>query len=400
MIIRGNKYLLCWFLVISAAVSFAEVTVSGITLTPYTNQVLAQWKDVRGAQKYEIQYSEYKDFSKASLKETNLVRQEIERLKSTTSYYFKIRVLNKNIWSGWSETRTCKTASYSVTVGTYNILSAKYDNVFPNNLWESRKNEMRNTILQSNNSPDIFGIQEGMVDKQVNELADLLKTTYVSHISKREISARAIFWKPEKFSLVAFDDNIEVLDSTIKGFSSQRFISYVCLKEKVTGNNLLVFNIHAPASYLADRSTVRNAFAVFIAEKAKALSRLKNNAPVVLLGDFNDVIHSTSSSKDILSAPTEVEQRGFEDTYTHATNRINANYATHDRITSGMASSANCREGIGVKRIDYLFVYPANKYVVSDFRIIINFKTESGSSLRQPIPSDHRPIRSTLHVYN
>lgn len=376
-----------------------DMFVSGIKLAAYTNQVLLQWKDVRGAQKYEIQYAENETFSKSTFIETPLIRVEITGLKPSTNYYFKVRVLDKGVWSEWAGIKTCKTANYSVTVGTYNILSSKYDDVFPNNLWENRKEAMRNTILQPNNFPDIFGIQEGMVDKQVDELANLLENTYVSHISKRKISARAIFWKPEKFSLVEFDDNIEVLDSTIKGYSNQRFISYVCLKENVTGNKLLVFNIHPPASYLADKSKIRNALAVSVAEKAKVLSRLNDDAPVVLLGDFNDVI-SSSPSQEILSAPNEVEHRGFEDTYTNASNRINANYATHDRITNEIASSANYREGLYPKRIDYLFVYPARKFTVSDFRVIINFKEGSGTLLQQPIPSDHRPVRSTLHVYN
>ncbi len=400
MVLKRFKYFVILFLMqFNLNICFAEGRVENIVLVPYTNQVLVQWKDIRGAQKYEVQYSEFENFHKASLKETSLIRLEILDLKAGTSYYFKVRVLDKNVWSEWSEVKKIKTADYSVTVGTYNILSSRYDHVFPNNIWENRKEEMRNIILQSDNNPDILGIQEGMIDAQVNDLGSLLKGSYVSHISKRKISARAIFWKPEKFSLVEFDDDIEILDSNTSGHPTQRFISYVCLKEKKTGNNLMVFNIHVPASYLADRSEVRNIMVAFISEKAKELSHNKNNIPAIVLGDFNDIL-TTSPSKDILSAPNEVQKRGFEDTYSKAINKINANYSTHDKITNGMVSSSDYLKGIGAKRIDYIFCYPANKVQVSDYRIIINFDKDSGTVLKQPIPSDHRPVRSTLHIYN
>src|SRR5690606_1600941 len=105
-------------------------------------------------------------------------------------------------------------------------------------------------------------------------------------------------------------------------------------------------------------------------------------------------------NEGVLPAPNELEKRGFIDTYRNASNRSYANYSTHDRITKGIASSANYLKNEKAKRIDYIFYYPKNKLEVLDYRIIINFEKDSGSVLKTPIPSDHRPIKSVLHIYS
>src|SRR5699024_1366931 len=111
-----------------------------------------------------------------------------------TCYYVQGRVLLNGKWSAWSDIRYDKTALFETTIGTYNILSSQYDHVFPNNSCEERKESMKIAILQEGNFPDILGLQEGMVEAQVLELAALLGDHYISHISHRDISSRAIFW--------------------------------------------------------------------------------------------------------------------------------------------------------------------------------------------------------------
>lgn len=371
--------------------------VSNVTVTPYTSSILVIWNEVRGAKKYEVQYAEQNNMVNAEIITTTSRRIEIKDLNKETNYYINVRVFNNSKWSDWSAVKKGKTALFSTTVGTYNLLSSKYDHVYPNNIWKNRKKAVKAIIMESDNNPDIFGIQEGMVKQQVLELADLLKDSYECHISKRKVSPRAIFWKPERFELLSYGDDTEILDEKIAGFGTTRYATYVYLKEKNTGRNLLVFNLHAPSNYSKNRSKEREMLATMISNRAKVISKDSKNSPVIILGDFNSVPKAPSNDK-FPSAPEVLARNGFTDTFSATSNRINAYYGTHNQITTGTATSgqnpANCS-----KRIDYIFTYSKNKITVSDYRIIINFAKKSGTVLQKPIPSDHRPVRATLHLH-
>ena len=93
-----------------------------------------------------------------------------------------------------------------------------------------------------------------------------------------------------------------------------------------------------------------------------------------------------------------IENKGFIDTFKATINKINAYYGTHDRITKGIATAGGNKDNCS-KRIDYVFTFPKDRVYISDYRIIVNLEKDSGNSLRKPIPSDHRPVRSTLHLH-
>lgn len=374
----------------------AEVKPIRVSLTGYTHAVHVELENVRYASKYEIRYSTDSLMQNAVHKEVVTTDVAVPDLKANVRYYVQARVMLKEEWSAWSDVVYCQTALFTSTIGTYNILSSQYDHVFPNNQWESRKEAMKTTILQHDNFPDIFGIQEGMVKAQVLALAELLGNHYTSHISRRDISPRAIFWKPTKYELIEFDDNIEVLDKDVKGYSTTRYVTCVRLKEKKTKKELLIINLHAPSSYSGNKEMIRNQLALNVAEKAKELSKKANNAPVFVLGDFNALPHASDSTT--VTAPMVMAKNDFVDTYDRSPQKMNAYYGTHDRITTGKATSgrndANCS-----KRIDYIFAYPENRITVSDYRIIVDFEEGSHTVLKKPIPSDHRPVTSTIHLY-
>lgn len=396
---NGRLLLLLWIglnLIYIPQGTAKEVEPFKVSLTGYTNALHIELENVRYASKYEIRYSTDNRMQNAVRKEVVTTEVEIPHLKANTHYYVQARVLLKGKWSAWSDVMHCQTALFSTTVGTYNILSAQYDHVFPNNTWESRKEAMRTAILREGSFPDILGVQEGMVEAQVLELAALLGDHYISHISHRDISSRAIFWKPSKYELVEFNDDIEVLDKNVKGYSTTRYVTYVRLKEKMTKKELLIINLHAPSSYSGNKEIIRNKLALNIAEKAKELSKKANNAPVFVLGDFNALARA-SDNKNV-TAPMIMVKNGFVDTYDMSSQKENAYYGTHDRITTGKATSGGNGTSCS-KRIDYIFGYPKNRITVSDYRIIIDFEEGSHSILKTPIPSDHRPVISTIHIY-
>lgn len=367
-----------------------------ISLTGYTHTLYVELENVRSASKYEIRYSTDSLMHNAVQKKVLTTEVEIPGLKVNTCYYVQGRVLLNGKWSGWSETRHGKTALFQTTIGTYNILSSQYDHVFPNNRWEERKQSMKTTILRDDNFPDIFGVQEGMVKDQVLALAELLEDHYINHISHRDISPRAIFWKPTKYELMEFDDDIEVLDKDVKGYSTTRYVSYVRLKEKATKKELIIINLHAPSNYGGNKQAIRNQLAGKVAAKAKELSKKADNVPVFVLGDFNAL--PKASDGVTITAPMVMLKNDFVDTYERSFQKMNAYYGTHDRITTGRATSGRNDANYN-KRIDYIFAYSENQVTVSDYRIIVDFEEGSSSVLKQPIPSDHRPVTSTVHLH-
>ncbi|SRR5690625_3098623 len=373
-----------------------EVKPIKVSLTGYTHTLYVELENVRSASKYEIRYSTDSLMHNAVQKEVLTTEIEISGLKGNTCYYVQGRVLLNGKWSAWSDIRYDKTALFQTTIGTYNILSSQYDYVFPNNQWEERKQSMKTTILREDNFPDIFGVQEGMVKDQVLALAELLGDHYTSHISHRDISPRAIFWKPTKYELMEFDDDIEVLDQISKGYSTTRYVTYVRLKQKATKKELIIINLHAPSNYGGNKQAIRNQLIVNVVTKARELSKKADNVPVFVLGDFN-ALPKTRDGMGI-TAPMVMVKNDFADTYEASSQKMNAYYGTHDRITTGKATSGrnstNCS-----KRIDYIFGYPKNRITVSDYRIIIDFEEGSSSTLKQPIPSDHRPVTTTVHLH-
>lgn len=354
----------------------------------FTTSLHIEWNDVSGANKYEVRYALTNDMSDALVKETSSTELHISGLKKETAYHIQLRTGSGE----WSATKRIKTASFATVVETFNLLSSKHDYKFPNNTWSSRKHAAAEIILQADNSPDILGIQEGQIKEQVLDLATLLKDTYSYHISTRDVSARAIFWKTDKYSLLAFDNDIEAFDGSVSGNTVQRFITYVRLKEKASNKEILVFTIHPPTGSDAEKQRVRGVLAKVISEKAKALSRSANDAPVVILGDFNNYFDTVISG--LPSSPMVFTSNGFTDTFGKAVNKTNANYTTHDGIESGKVSIGQN----GSKRIDYIFTYPNDRVAVSDYGIIINFANGSDTVLKTPIPSDHRPVRSVVHL--
>ena len=282
-------------------------------------------------------------------------------------------------------------ATVTVKVTTYNILSKDYDATFPNNMWVGRKDAVGNIIHQSNNVPEILGIQEGQNLAQVNDVVSRMGSGYDNYVSNRNISARAIFWKNDKYELVASDTK-ELLSAAVSGYTSQRYASYVRLRHIATGKMLIVFNVHLPAGADAVTAQIRFDMATNLAGKVQQFSSDYGNIPVIVMGDFNSYYNTVING--LISAPAWLTSLGLSDTYAAcpSASRLNPNYETkNDMVNAKAKSAAN-----GSKRLDYIFTYPAANITVLDWRNIINFVSGSTVNLVTPVPSDHNPVRSRL----
>jgi endonuclease/exonuclease/phosphatase family metal-dependent hydrolase len=366
-----------------------------ISIQAFTNSFIINFDNVRGASKYEIKYATSPSGKDWKIITSAFTRIEITKLNPNQVYYFQGRILNQSIWSPWSIIQSSNTASFVAKVVSYNVLSAIHDNVFPENVWESRKKAMVNLIKNPSNEPDILGLQEVMDSTQLYYLKNAFKRIYNVHISKRKISPRAIFWNKNKYDLVAFDDDIDLNKDLIAG-NSARFISCIKLKERSTNKEFLVFNVHLPSSYSGDKELQRNSLATVLSKTAIEMASALGDVPIVVLGDFNSL--PSSRKTDGVTAPMIMISSGFADVFNEAIDRKFSQYATHDRITTGISSSNPTILG-QPKRIDYIFTYPLHRIAVSEYKIVADFEKSSGSVLRTPIPSDHRPVSSVLHFF-
>lgn len=359
----------------------------------YTNNVVLNWKELSGAIKYEIRYANKADMIGASVVTTNETSTKIKDLAKGNSYFFQVRANLKSEWSEWSEVKKINTASFGASITTYNVLSKGSDpNVEPEFAWDNRKEALKEMILQESNNADIIAFQESSL--VVDEIKQMIDGVYDSHTSKRElISGRLISWKPEKFELVDYDDDIDIFGSEVTGGEGARHVGHVRLREIETGKELLVYSLHVPASTNKPKQEgqrIRNIGARNVAKYAKQKSE-ELGIPAIVMGDFNNYINTVVEG--IISAPKTMIENGFEDTYEIALERTNKDIGTVvNRVTSSIKPGKN-----GSGRIDYIFTYPMEEVSVTNYSILINFEEGSSTRLKKPVPSDHHPVKSILN---
>lgn len=363
-----------------------------IAARSYSTNIVLQWEELPDVSKYEVRYAETEDMDGATVLESNVAAVDIENLQKSHSYYVQLRALRSEGWTEWSRAKSMNTASFEAAITTYNILGIEADDaVEPEFAWHLRKDAFKSMVLQSNNNADIVGFQEARM--LADELSEMLQDHYECHVSEREVSARMIAWKPERFELVSYDDNIDIFGSEVKGQNTARYPTHVRLKEIDTGKEVLVYSVHVPAGSNLPREEaqrIRSVGAQNLVAHAKQ-KRQETGLPVIIMGDFNSypetVIEGYSSPCIIM------KEEGLEDTFDKALERTNIDYATTvNRVTSSVKPGQN-----GSSRIDYIFMYPSTQIAVTTFDILINFEMGSSSRLQKPVPSDHHPVRSVLH---
>lgn len=361
-----------------------------VKVDSYLDRITIQWEEVSNTQKYEVRYAETSDMKDAITTEETVLSKTVTDLGKGKDFYWQIRALVGNSWTDWSVTERFSTASYEVSIATYNILGVEYDpDIEPEYAWNLRKDALRDIVLQPNNNPDIIGLQECRL--QTDDVVERLEGLYDSHVSDRQISARAIFWKSDKFELVSYDDNIDIFGSQVSGYHNQRYISQVRLKEKETGKDLFVYNIHLPAGNSGTLQSVRGVGAKAVAEHGKRLAD-EYGIPVIVLGDFNN--YNEPYIDNFPPAPTVFKENGLVDAYDIALNKVNNNYSSLVNRSNSTATIDNTRR----RHLDYVLGYPYNLMSTIEHAVIINFLNGSVTQLQKPVPSDHHPVRTVWNI--
>lgn len=239
------------------------------------------------------------------------------------------------------------------------------------NAWPDRRPVVAEVFNQV--QPDIVGTQEG-VFRQIKDIdTDLPEYDWVG--LGREGGSRgefcAIFYKHEKFEVVAFDhfwlsDTPEVIGSITWDHKNHRMATWVHFREYSTGHEFVVLNTHFDhRSELARKNS-----AILIRNR---ISEFNSDLPLIVLGDFNCPA-GTSEPFEILTTGT-----GLIDTWMEAK-------STAPDLTP---NTFHGYEQIQFedRRIDW--VLARNPSAVSHARIIT-------TQMDDQYPSDHFPVTATV----
>lgn len=258
------------------------------------------------------------------------------------------------------------TFAQEMNVITYNI---RYNNPGDGeNAWPNRK-EMVAQLLKFH-EPDIFGLQEAMIE-QIEDLKKALPAfewVGVGRIDGKNAGEfSAVFYNSERFKLNDKGHFWLAEDSAKPGFgwdaACERVCTWVVLTEKQSKEKLLFLNTHLDHV----GKVAREKSATLILEKIKEINI--ENLPVVLTGDFNAFPDSEPIRlfKEELSDSKEVSEQapyGPDGTF----NSFNFNHPLDGRI-------------------DYIFI---NKKVK-----VLKYAVLSDSK-NQHYPSDHLPVFVTV----
>ncbi|HOC18142.1 MAG TPA: endonuclease/exonuclease/phosphatase family protein [Vicinamibacterales bacterium] len=251
----------------------------------------------------------------------------------------------------------------ALRVMTYNL---RYASDTPPNSWPERRPLVKKTVLQA--APDVIGTQEG-VYRQLQDLAADLSAYHWIGLG-REGGSRgefmAVFYRHARFVPVAFDhfwlsDTPEVIGSVTWGHTVRRMLTWVRLRDKTTGRELLVWNTHLDHQV----EDARRKGAALIRER---LARTDPGVPLVLTGDFN------CPAAGCVAYETLTREAGLTDAWLLAERRENEGIDTFNGFKA---------PGKGGVRIDWILLRgPA---AVSRAATL----TDSGGGR---FPSDHFPV--------
>ena len=183
-----------------------------------------------------------------------------------------------------------QTNSDEIKVMTFNIRCGSCEKPEDVNNWKNRKFLAAKVIKE--NDPDLIGLQEA--EKfQIDDLINLLeKYNWVGagrDDGKNGGEFTAIFYKKDKFSEEESSTFwlSETPDVPSKGWDAalNRTVTYIKLKDNVSGKEFYLFNTHF--DHMGDTARVESA--KLLLDK---IENIEKNLPVILTGDFNVVPES------------------------------------------------------------------------------------------------------------
>lgn len=282
-----------------------------------------------------------------------------------------------------------------ITVESYNILSTRAN--FKSH-WDNRREAFGRTVLRESNFPDVIGFQECQEEPQMQDIIGMLGGAYDYYLSPEQaMSARLIMWKKGMFEPVetGYIDLIPGKRAGVQREKGGRYSAFVRLRHLETGREFYFYNIHIRTGSKPEVVALRKEQIDYLAGYAKEVSMNAGELPVIILGDMNS--YPTTVIEGIPGSRMSFARHGFRDTFEMAGNRVNEDYSTYN--TQGNVDSCTVTYAPGgSRRIDYTVVWPADRFTVRDYEIVINFTDRQNRKAECPLPSDHNPVRSVLEI--
>lgn len=241
------------------------------------------------------------------------------------------------------------------------------------NAWRKRKELVAETI--QNRKPDLLGLQEA-IDFQVEFLAEKLPeyTVYaVPRVPGKGGETCAIFFRTERFEksdqgTFWLSKTPDEVGSISWDSSLPRIASWVRLKEKASGQELLYMNTH----FDHQGPTAREKSAKLLRAE---IGKLAKGAPAVLTGDFN-CGEGTEPYQNLTAGP-----QGLRDTY----RELNEKHDLPNEITfTGFGLNP------GTARIDWV--------LCTEEWTILEAGIDRHRGKKDRHPSDHEPVYAVLEI--
>ncbi len=254
-------------------------------------------------------------------------------------------------------------------VMTFNLRYAAANDGQP---WSARRPVAKDAVRAV--SPDVFGTQEGLYFQLRDLATDLPDYAWIG--TGRDGGSRgefmAIFYKKDRLEPLEYDhfwlsDTPDIIASVTWNHICRRMVTWVKFRDRRTGVEFYFWNTHLDHQVQA----AREKGAALIRQKVAAL---KNNLPVILVGDFN----ATATKNAAYS--TLVADDAFADTWFTAKQQrgpiVNTFHGYKPASTDGI-------------RIDWIL---SRGPIQTDATEIITYQKDG------QFPSDHFPVAAWIRV--
>ena len=359
------------------------------TMAAYTDGLELSWEAVPGAVGYEVEYA---SASGAETLRAGDPKIALMDLMPGTEYSVRVRSIGENSSGAWIGPVKARTAAFSVSLTSYNVLATEAKSP-----WEGRVQAVHDLIRKADHDPDVLCLQECGTDPVLSDMQRLLADEYDVHVVAVSTADPAlIFWKRDKFEKTGAGYTNMLLGDpnyTSADFPTSRYAHFVKLREKNSGKEFLVYNIHiktngTSTSYQKLRYDCISALCPAARQRASE----EGGIPVFILGDFNNYWNTVDNG--VISAPAACASFGFVDSPTIARECVNLNYKTSSVDLNGFAEPRDN----GNYRIDYVFGYSFTPFGVSKYQTVIDYVDKATHRIATPVPSDHHPVNAIFHL--
>jgi endonuclease/exonuclease/phosphatase family metal-dependent hydrolase len=415
-----------------------NLAVSGLTSSSAT----LTWTPSEGASVYRVSVSTSSDFANAVWSRTSAASTTLTGLRSGTTHYFKVRVINADgtVVTAYTTPVTGRTAAAEtpttatppttttgpadVRVGSFNVVTVSGDQTAGNRRpWAQRRDTVISQILGE--KVDVIGVQEvnqshtyasRLVDGETQflDLKNGLNKAGGTYALTNENSFNCVNPKTSykcvyQYRGASGGDRILYNTSTLELVSQgaytyqhqntttptvQYALAYAVLRVKATGAKFLFTTTHLDPP---DRG-IRVAQWHELIDK---VNELKGSLPVINVGDYNtqkfDVITQTmlpamksAGYGDVLNQQYAVNPVTNPRAQRMVNGWVNSNNRWDRNVANYSYPSARTKTG---NNIDWIFA--TNSLPVKEWKMVTNFDPTTLQVLGT-MPSDHNMIRATI----